>query len=177
VYTCTRSVYTAVYTTNTRSCTRRLQAMYTVVFKCSWPVFTVRTRVHGPYTYKAVYTGRVRTAMHTCTRPIHGHVYTAEFTTRTRPCNGRTRHVKAVGPVHGRYTAVNTACIRPCTRIHVLYTKPIKFATFSQNCDYIRKQSISPYCLSPEVHFISFHYNVHQQPNNRIQSYRPIDNI
>jgi len=27
------------------------------------------------------------------------------------------------------------------------------------------------------IHSFIIHYNVHQQPNNRIQSYRPIDNI
>ena len=80
---CTRDtiVYTAVHTpctSRTRPCTRR-----------------VHGRVHGPYTYTAVYTSRVRTWP--CIRPrrrVYGpytlySVYTAVFTIRTRPCDGR----------------------------------------------------------------------------------------
>jgi len=65
--------YTAVYGPCIRPCTR---AVY------------IQGRVHGPCTYTAVYM-----AMHTCTRPVHGHVWSC-----TRP---------SLRPVHGLVTGVH----------------------------------------------------------------------
>jgi len=91
--------------------------------RCTWPVYRsctrLCTRVACTYTASK---GRARA------------VYMAVFTTRTRPCNGR---------VHGPFRRrpwTRSVYTDACTCIHGPYTKSTEFATFSNSCDYIRKQ-------------------------------------
>jgi len=140
-----RAVYTAVYGPYTRSCTPAVYIHGRVHGPCTCTaVYTcVHGRVHGLYT--AVKTARARprtrSVVYTCTRSVHGDGHGP----CTRPCKGRvhgrvhrpyTR--RCIGRVHGPYTAVNTYIIR---------------SFLTKCCDYIRKQSKAPYCLSPEVYY------------------------
>ena len=98
---------------------------------------------------------------------------TAVYTVRKRPCT------RSYTRVHGPYTAKNTAGVhsrvhdrvdgRVLGRVHgrvhggvtavYTYTRPV-YETYSicsfltNSCDYIRKQSKAPYCLSPEIYKI-----------------------
>jgi len=122
VYTCTLSAYTSVYTA--------------VYWPCTWAVY-IHGRVNGPCTYTAVYMA-VQTCTWPCSRSVHG-VVTAVYMACKRP---GTRLVHCVC----------TACIRPCTRIHGPYTKARLCNFLTNSCDYVRKQSKAPHCLSMELH-------------------------
>ena len=159
VYTCTRSLYTAVYNPCTRSCShvhgpcsrpyngrRPIRAvnygrehLYTVPVHSR--VYSLYVAVYGPCTLDT-----------TCTRPctgrVHGRahglyiykaVYTGRVRTRqcTRPCTMYTavypRRVPCTRPCT-MYTAVRVPCTRPCRRAHGPYTAVFPYTVLLRPC-------------------------------------------